>query len=158
MKKKDARWMARRMEAALHREMAARAIQGRVRVPWWTMRKKTVAKIVRLITQTIPRRFAEGALAPRWEKFASGVNASLATPHGGLEICDGAIECPACGQEKPTIATPQEWTRRRDGRWKVTSYWPGMADCCHYLLYHDFDCARAIDRREMQPTSAAEAA
>lgn len=52
----------------------------------------------------------------------------------------GAIaECPDCGNEVALVQETEEWTQRKDGRWRHSSYGPAMGTCCGNLIVDSFE-------------------
>lgn len=131
---KRARFLARKLERAINDRLATERNDGRIRITARSMRKFSSYNLAGFIEHKL-KAFDLLKDSESYERLATWVNSRLATYSGGLPIVEGWIEC-ECGDELECLADPQEWTQRRDGRWKVTGFWPGMAHCpkCDLLL------------------------
>jgi hypothetical protein len=130
------RWRGRQYTAAINAALAANGYECRVRIrPLRNVARDSFAKLL----VRVAHRFTLPRDDPKWNQFARYVNGRLTAPRGGLEIANGTVECIRCLNDVVMTEDPQEWQRRRDGRWKVTGYWCSTATCCGLLYAEGFE-------------------
>ena len=49
--------------------------------------------------------------------------------HEQGERINGVIECPHCRLMWPLLEQPEAWSQGNDGRWHITEWGPGTAEC-----------------------------
>lgn len=143
--KRAQKWRARRYERAVNSALQTHGYTFKVR---FHRLRNFHRREIELVIARVPGKFLLPKDSEKWERFARLVNSYLAEVGGGLPIADGVCECIKCGHDVMMLADPDEWQRRRDGRWKVTGYWPATGVCCDHLYADDFERTRVFDPRE----------
>lgn len=160
-RKKHRRWHARLLERAINAALAKDGYAGPVRVRITDRETRwSTRNIRRWIDLILPRRLAVPKDDEKYKNVALWVNLRLATFDGGLPRQEVTVECPHCHAELPMLADPQEWTLRRDGRWRVTGYWGALTTCekCELLIADNFERTEVYDLSQKNQPAAADAA